>query len=94
MGKSVFLIFYDDPLDEETLEKLRAAYPTPALQQHSTTIFFVETDDLSGVVKSKAYIGEGDKTGALFRLGKIYGGYTDKLLWEWMANTDFLKEDK
>lgn len=88
------MIVYDDRADDDTVESLRTAYPTPALHEHSRRVFLVETDDLSASVKEHARIGEDAATGALFRVTKTHAGYTDKTLWEWLSKTQLLKDDK
>ena len=76
----------DEPPDHEArLARIVEQYPGLSSYQHTNSLYLVNTEDVSSEVKRKLAIGKDNESGIVFRIDKVYTGYTSVGLWEWLA---------
>ena len=73
-----YIVIFDKESDEN---RHRVAEFYPSAYEHQPAIFFVRSDEVSEIVASKLKIKGEDSniTGAVFRIGSAYSGYTKKI---------------
>ncbi len=84
--EKLFIVVVDDgSMREAVHERLKKTYRSAYLHRDAA-ILVADKAAVSKDVAQAAGIGDDGTTGAVFRLGDGYSGYTARDLWEWLRD--------